>query len=126
MDEVYNDLFIKKFYSYGSFLSVGNVPERCNKYGWHYLGTFFWINTKKLYQHMKNENIDMPLLSDRFYAEEFLGNIIPSWPLIFTSSHEWRYIENCGLLYYNTRSTMDNIYDTKKDNFDKFYNEVIA
>ena len=51
MDDVESRLLNEKYYCYGSFLSKNDEPEKCNKNGWYYVGTFFWINGKKLYQY---------------------------------------------------------------------------
>ena len=124
MDEVIDSLYNKKFYSYGSFLTLNNEDERCNKFGWYYVGTFFWINTGKLYAYMKNNNIELPLMNDRFYSEEFLGNIYPSWNLIFTASHENRYLRNAKDYYHQAKEYLSILHENT-DDFNKFYNNIL-
>lgn len=78
-EEAISDLLNTKAISYGTFpqLDENNLT---NKYHWFYIGTFFWINTGKLYNYIKQNNIELPTLSDRFYSEEFLGNIYDLGP----------------------------------------------
>lgn len=47
------------------------------KYQWCYSGTFFWINPKRLWMAVRNYDIEMPKLFDRYYSEKFLGNLVP-------------------------------------------------
>ena len=124
MDEVNDYLVNNKFYSYGAFLTHNEEEEKCNKYGWYYIGTFFWVNSKKIYNFIKNQNIELPKLCDRFYDEEFLGNIYESWPLLFTASHENRYLKNCKNYYRNADIYLSCLYEDISD-FNEFYNEII-
>ena len=48
-----------------------------NKYNWHYSGTLFWINPKKLDKYIKGHNIEIPPFKNRYWSEQFLGNIYP-------------------------------------------------
>ncbi len=114
----------QKYYSFGSFLTKNYEPEKCNKYGWYYIGTFFWINCVKLRNYIRFHNIEIPELADRFYDEEFLGNIIDTYPLIMSGCHNGLYLENCYNYYKNTIEYMKLIYDTKADGFDDFYAEM--
>ncbi len=125
MDEVQDQLFNKKYYCYGPYLTLRNEREHPNKHGWYYIGTYFWVNCRKLHQYMVNENIALPEMGDRFYAEEFLGNIVPTWPLIFTGSHELRYITTDEDYYTGVKRLTEAIYDTEWDSFNVFYNEIV-
>lgn len=124
MDEVDRNLLNEKYYSYGPFLTKNNEPEKCNKYGWYYIGTFFWINCKKLWQYMQNNEIPLPKMGDRFYDEEFLGNIIPTWPLVFTSSHETRYLIDCKDYYHNAKEYLMFLHNSDIEGFKEFYNSL--
>lgn len=124
MKDVENRLVNEKYYSYGSFLTKNDEPERCNKYGWYYIGTFFWLNCKKLWQYMENNEIKLPELYDRFYSEEFLGNIIPTWPLIFTASVGNRYLVNCGDFYRHTTEYINAAYGDFLESYNDFYKNV--
>lgn len=59
---------------YGSFLFNHEFCLTKNK--WYYSGSFQCINTKKLCNYIKANNIHIPELCDRAYAETFLGDII--------------------------------------------------
>ncbi|MBP5456562.1 MAG: hypothetical protein J6Y37_08685 [Paludibacteraceae bacterium] len=126
MDEVNYKLVGRKFYSYGSFLTKNYEPEHPNKYGWYYIGTFFWINCVKLRYYMYSQGIKVPEMGDRFYDEEFLGNIIDAFPLIMAGCHEEKYLMDCYNYYESATEFMKLIYDTKADGFDDFYNEMTA
>lgn len=59
---------------YGPFLF--NNEYCLTKHNWYYSGSFQCINTKKLCNYIKSNNIQIPELCDRAYAETFLGDII--------------------------------------------------
>jgi lipopolysaccharide biosynthesis glycosyltransferase len=46
-----------------------------NKYAWHIPGTIWLVNPKLLLTYFKNNNIEIPSLSDYLSAEMFFGNI---------------------------------------------------
>ena len=125
MDDVESRLLNEKYYCYGSFLSKNNELEKGNKNGGHYIGTFFWIIGKKLYQYMINNEIQLPVLSDRFYDEDFLGNIIPTWPLVMTASWENRYLINCGNFYEYTSSYIKMLCGEDIEEYKKFYKLIL-
>lgn len=124
-EEIVDNLVNKKCYCYGPFLTKNEEPEKCNKYGWYYIGTFFWLNPKKVYQYMVNNGIDLPILSDRFYDEEFLGNIIQTWPLFMTASHGSHYLIKCGDFYRNATRYTRMMYDEDMEVFKEFYKEIV-
>lgn len=126
IEEVEQKLVNSKFFSYGTFLTQNEEPEKYTKYGWYYIGTFFWINCQKLWQYMLNEEIAVPALSDRFYDEEFLGNIIPSWPMMTAASHGNLFLKSCYNYYEHATDYLGLIYNTKEDGFDAFYEEVVG
>ena len=125
MQEVNYQLVERKFFSYGSFLTKNDEPERYNKYGWYYVGTFFWINCKKLYQYMTMHGIPVPVLADRYYDEEFLGNIINTWPMIMTGSHEDKYLRNCCNFYEEATEYLRLLSYSDSEAFDKFYHDMV-
>lgn len=64
--------------AYGSLQTIYTYkPHIKSLYEWHYMGTFFWINSKRLKHYITNNNITVPEVGDRFYSENFLSNIIP-------------------------------------------------
>ena len=124
MDEVEDMLLNKKFMSYGPFLTQNEEPENPTKYGWYYIGTFFWVNGKKVWQYMKNNDIELPVMGDRFYGEEFLANIFPSWPYVTAGSHETRFLKNANDFYHNAVQYLNWCYSPEEDGFNKFYKEI--
>ncbi len=40
-----------------------------------YMGTFFWMNCPMIDYYMHNNNVHLPMLVDRWYAENFFSNI---------------------------------------------------
>lgn len=60
-----------------------------NKY--LYTGTFFWLNTLSIYEYMRKNDIELPKLTDRWYAENFCANL---FKIEFAFSHIGRYSLN--------------------------------
>ena len=125
-EEVDYKLVGRKFFSFGSFLTKNDEPEKCNKYGWYYIGTFFWINCVKLRNYMSIHGINLPEMADRYYDEEFLGNIIDTFPSIMSGCHGDLFLLNCRDYYGHTTDYINMLYNTKSDGFDDFYNEMTA
>lgn len=66
------------FLSFGAFMTQFTYEKHIkNKYEWYYAGTFFWINSKRLEQYITLNKIELPKVTDRYYAENFLGHIFP-------------------------------------------------
>lgn len=122
IDEVEECLIDRKFISYGSFLTK-NEKDKTNKYSWFYIGTFFWVNNGKLLQYIKNNNIDFPRLNDRFYDEEFLGNIYNCWPERTAASHQNMFLTN-AVDFYNYFEDYLNLIYKERDDFRVFINEI--
>jgi hypothetical protein len=57
-----------------------------NKY--LYTGTFFWLNTLSIYEYMRKNDVELPKLTDRWYAENFCANL---FKIEFAFSHIGRY-----------------------------------
>ena len=74
---------------------------------------------------MINNEIQLPVLSDRFYDEDFLGNIIPTWPLVMTASWENRYLINCGNFYEYTSSYIKMLCGEDIEEYKKFYKLIL-
>lgn len=124
MTEVFDCLLNKKYFSYGPFLTKNNEGEHCNKYGWYYIGTFFWMNCGKINTYINNMQIGLPALSDRFYGEEFLGNIYPTWPFVFTASHNNKFIIDAKDYYHNAKKYLSILYSDTED-FNNFYENIL-
>lgn len=124
-EEMQQRLVNEKYYCYGSFLTKNDEPEHCNKYGWYYIGTFFWLNGKKLYQYMVNNEIELPVMGDRFYDEEFLGNILQTWPLVMTASRRNKYLVNCGDFYSYASEYVKMAYEEDIEGFNDFYKRIV-
>ena len=112
-----------KAISFGSFLTR-NLVDDTNKFQWFYIGTFFWINPRKLLSYIKVHNIDFPLISDRFYSEEFLGNIYDIWPNPYGATHNNNYVTNAYNYYENFEEILNAIYPEHED-ADRFYKYII-
>ena len=122
MDEVERRLIAEVPLSYGPCLTVNEGTElSMAKYDWWYIGTFFWINSKKLKIYMDKWHIEIPDISNRFYAEDFLGSIYPRpW---FASSHNDRYILNATDYYTHAVEYLEILYEDLSD-FYIFYDGV--
>lgn len=122
MDEVVDKLIGRPSFSYGSMLTKNDITNI--RYGWAYIGTFFWINSAILYDHIKRFNIELPHCTNRFYDEEFLGNVYSMD--FFALSHENRYLMNGGDYYRNSRLYVKLIYENNGlDEFNAFYDKII-
>lgn len=112
----------REIISYGSMLTKN--AESNIKYNWSYIGTFFWVNSGSLYNHIKHFNIELPVCSNRFYDEEFLGNIYPIE--YYPKSHDCRYIINAVDYYKYAKEYIKIIYEGHGlAEFDDFFNEII-
>lgn len=71
-----------KYISYGSLYFKDYRHNNVNN--WFYSGSFFWLNTRKLYNHIKENNINiLPFISEegeklKRCAELFIGSCIDS------------------------------------------------
>lgn len=88
---------------YGPMLSYNE--KFWGKPSWQYNGGFFWLNTRKMYNFCKINNITMPICCDRTYAETLLTNIFP---------FDFNYIESHGTWYINTDNNNINPYYNSK------------
>lgn len=125
-EELNTKLINGRYYCFGSFLTKFEKSLNKNKYGWYYIGTFFWINCPKLINYIRRKGIEMPKLDDRFYDENFLGDIIDTYPQCMASSHNDYYLENCYNFYEHCTDYMNFIYDTQEDGFNNFYKKITA
>ena len=96
-------IFLKDVYtiSHGAFMTrFISEYNFHNKYAWYYAGTFFWINTRRLKNYIKDNNIELPEYADRYYDENFLGDIYPIFGIeelksdMIASSYKYKYVSN--------------------------------
>ena len=69
---------IEGFYLASGFLVFVNKNILNNKFGYCFSGSFFWMNTQRLYDYIKlygNGDTDYLKIFDRVYAENFIGNV---------------------------------------------------
>ena len=83
---------------------------------YQYMGTFFWINCQTLCAYMKNTEKSLPIMADRWYAENFFSNIITQE---YCGSFEYRWMIND----YTFGKNMDYIINLcfEKETVDKYY-----
>lgn len=124
IDEVYNSLINKKYVAYGTLMSYNKdiEIETFNKYSWYYLGTFFWVNMNKIRDIINNRGDKLPTMNDRFYDEEFLGNLFEI--SLRCTSHNNQCSYNLYDLYNNTIEKLSHIYPEEIDNFNNFYKKM--
>lgn len=123
IDEVVQELYHNCKLTYGPFLTK-NEYYGTNKYGWIYNGCFSWVNPGFLYEYIKNNNINLPLLCNRHYQENFYANIFEAWPAPLASSHSYYYYNGAVLLYTHTLEKMSYIGADTED-FKKFLNNIL-
>jgi len=97
------------------------------KYHWCYSGTFFWINTMRLYDNIRIFNLEMPKLTDRYYSEKFLGNLVPYNGQC--TSHNNLYLYSSNNMYNDgvAKACLDFILKTSEaqEEYMKFYNLIL-
>ena len=134
MNEVEQSLTDSRNFAYGTLLDIVNIKEvgqewlhdilytDLGKYSYLYTGTFFWLNTRCLKNFMDNKGISLPVISDRWYAENFLANIVEPR---FCSSHNGAYGVNylAGRTYIETLIKYSFLPE-ELERLDKFYNEI--
>ena len=96
------------------------------KYNWFYSGTFFWINTNKLYNYINIYSPAIPKVEDRYFGERMLGNIFPYDRN--ATGHNSRFLYPCN--FYNEGVATSNIEfileEGELEHFNKFHNEIIS
>lgn len=88
-----------------------------------YCGTYFWLNTKKLYDYLVDQNITIPKPYDRYYSENFLSMLTCDG----YCSHDNKTIRNTDLcmdLYENNLEVINMLYPNDTD-YLTFYNKII-
>lgn len=118
--------------SYGPFLTLLKTPEgmelkHLGKYKWYYVGTFYWINSKKLYNFIKRFNIEIPPLDDRFYAENILANFYPllyEGQVIYAGSHDKRYIVKYDDSFLDIETALYVLYPGGNQEFEEYLQEI--
>lgn len=81
---------------------------------WHYSGTFFWFKPYKIYEYIKQNNIQIPE-NNYWFAECFLGNVIPQEKVMYTYGK----FEDDLVKFFNNMS------QPTKSNFAKIHNSLI-
>jgi len=62
------------FNSYGFFRCFDKEFDHI-KNRWMYCGSFMWLNCQKIHHYINSQNITVPELYDRGFAEDFVGNV---------------------------------------------------
>lgn len=114
------------FLSEKNKLSAGDkLGYRFSKTKWLYSGSFQWININKLLNHISENSINLDRLPimQRYFSEDFLGNIIP---VEFAGGPKTKF-------YYDDYKNIDNHikelypeadYMEFLNNFNKFFNVI--
>lgn len=101
-----------------------NIRAVKNKYAYYYAGNFFWGKYQEVDRVLKNYNIPLPKLTNRYYTEMFPGEIMDSD--CFCYSFCGRYVIgntlNIDDVYYNICS---NGYEYIYNNFLVFIEELM-
>ena len=119
--EVEELLITDQYLSYGAFLTQNETMRA--KYRWNYIGTFFWVNSKALRNYLISQKNSVPPLDNRYYAEEWLGNLYKSWPDKNAASHKLAYLKEAENYYKYTRHYINLLYADISD-FKNFYKEI--
>lgn len=100
-----------------------NIKAVKNKYAYYYAGNFFWGKYQEVDRVLKNYNIPLPKLTNRYYTEMFPGEIMD------TDGFSYSF---CGRYVIGNNLRIDDVYcnifygDFKYiyDNFLNFINEI--
>lgn len=101
-----------------------------SKYHWAFMGSFQWINMPLLKEYVRNNGIEMPVLNSRFYAETFLGNLIPcetkgAFIPIVSNVNTVSIVKGPRNYFHRHREmAMEELDFETVSNIDKLYNEV--
>ena len=95
-----------------------NIKAVKNKYAYYYDGNFFWGKYQEVDRVLKNYNIPLPKLTNRYYSEMFPGEIMDNDG--FCYSFCGRYIIG------NTLGTDDVYYYIFCDGYEYIYNNFLA
>ena len=99
-----------------------------NKYNWVYTGTFYWVNTKNLHNYIEGKSIEEPILTDRFFAENYPGNIVEldTKNMNRVASYGLFYNVNVFNFYKNTGYYIEKTFTPEvKNKYEEFYNKII-
>lgn len=108
---------------YGPFLFNNEYCLTKNK--WYYSGSFQCINTKKLYNYIKSNNIQIPELCDRAYAETFLGDIISFSTFVCRSYMDKYAISSPSTMYTDTENATKFFLGNNFDKYNRFKKEIL-
>jgi hypothetical protein len=88
-----------------------------------YMGTFFWMNCPMIEYYMKNNNIELPNLVDRWYAENFFANIFDVYHCeSFDMRKTYNYTDGGAR---NLNVLLDFSFGEEIDNYLDFHNNVL-
>lgn len=88
IEDVKHQLYGNSYCAYGTLVRYSERVE--NRYRWEYMGSYQWIHGKKLQKYLDRNNTKIPELTDRLYAEIFLGEVLP-FDFDYFYSHKWYY-----------------------------------
>lgn len=136
MDEAIFVMTEDRCVSYGTLFDILTIGEDEDKtfyenghiwFGKHkyfYMGTFFWLNAFALVSYMKNSDTSIPILSDRWYAENFLSNIIDYG---FCGTYDYRTTFNhTGFGVKDIEHLINFSFGDKVDKYNDFHNNVLS
>ena len=119
--------------SYGAFMTQFTCEHKLkNVNAWYYAGTFFWINSRRLKDYIEDNNIKLPSYRDRFYAENFLGDIYPIFALVteigksdmLAASYRSRYIYNGAPNKIDFNGQIKFLIEGQEEQFNDFVQEM--
>lgn len=127
MNEVEDDFIKWTTFAYGSFLFTGDWFET-TRYKWFYSGAFFWLHSSKLYNYLKQHDIEIPKFADRLYAENFLGNIVAfnrDGFMNLISSHGRMWFKDDSIEVFYKDPNFISYYYPEHEDFDEFKKEIL-
>lgn len=105
-----------------AFVNKGNAF--LGEFKYQYMGTFFWINGKTIFEYARKNKIEIPTLTDRWYAENFCSNL---YPMQFAASHKGLFSQNYLQAGAEINEMVkESITEDEMDNFLTFKNEILS
>lgn len=76
-EKILEDMNKPKTCVIGTYLLHGFKYWPWLTFGWHYSGTFWWFNPKRISSLIKEKNTSIPQKNDRYFTESCWGSCIP-------------------------------------------------
>lgn len=116
MTDVTQRLYRDGYITYGAF--------KVNNNYWHYAGSFYWVNSKKLWNYLNAENKQMPIPADRTYAESVFYLTFPEKERKLMQTFNDVHFNNVPTMYDTPFESIERVFGFKYASFLDFYSKI--